>query len=101
MRTDEGGSASVSSSSCLPTNTAIQTKRCLKRIQIDCYDTHDPMNCRATHKFCSTELSMPLYLTGLNPYDLSKKCGDNPLCYIEMEYAIYLIPGSAELITIQ
>jgi hypothetical protein len=44
---------------------------------------------------------MPLYLTGLKPYDLNQKCGDNPLCYTEIEYTIHLIPGSAELITIQ
>jgi carboxypeptidase C (cathepsin A) len=44
------------------------------------------MGCQAAHSFCSTELSEPLAATGLNNYDLSKKCGDTPLCYSEAEF---------------
>ena len=37
--------------------------------------------CNAAYSYCNAQLATPYYSTGLNPYDIRKKCGDNPLCY--------------------
>lgn len=37
--------------------------------------------CQAAFIGCNTALTTPYRATGLNPYDISKPCGDNPLCY--------------------
>jgi cathepsin A (carboxypeptidase C) len=37
--------------------------------------------CQAAFLYCNTALTTPYRATGLNPYDITKECGDNPLCY--------------------
>jgi len=37
--------------------------------------------CQSAFVFCNTAETTPYQLTGLNPYDIRLKCGDNPLCY--------------------
>ena len=37
--------------------------------------------CQAAFVYCNTALTTPYRATGKNPYDISKPCGDNPLCY--------------------
>ena len=37
--------------------------------------------CTTSYTYCNTKLTTPYYQTGLNPYDIRKECGDNPLCY--------------------
>lgn len=38
-------------------------------------------SCTTAYTYCNTQLTTPYYNTGLNPYDIRKECGDNPLCY--------------------
>jgi cathepsin A (carboxypeptidase C) len=37
--------------------------------------------CQAAFLGCNAALTSPYRMTGLNPYDIRKPCGDNPLCY--------------------
>ena len=37
--------------------------------------------CQAAFIGCNTALTTPYRATGLNPYDIRKPCGTNPLCY--------------------
>ena len=37
--------------------------------------------CQVADTYCNTEVTGKYYNTGLNPYDIRKQCGDNPLCY--------------------
>jgi cathepsin A (carboxypeptidase C) len=37
--------------------------------------------CQAAFFGCNAALTSPYRMTGLNPYDIRKECGDNPLCY--------------------
>jgi cathepsin A (carboxypeptidase C) len=37
--------------------------------------------CQGAFAYCNTALTTPYRATGLNPYDITKECGDNPLCY--------------------
>lgn len=37
--------------------------------------------CQAAFMYCNMALTTPYRATGLNPYDIRKPCGDNPLCY--------------------
>mmetsp|Transcript_31813 Transcript_31813/g.64042 ORF Transcript_31813/g.64042 Transcript_31813/m.64042 type:complete len:633 (+) Transcript_31813:114-2012(+) len=37
--------------------------------------------CQAAFAYCNMALTTPYRATGLNPYDIRKPCGDNPLCY--------------------
>lgn len=41
----------------------------------------DSFACQAAFLYCNTALTTPYRATGLNPYDIRKECGDNPLCY--------------------
>jgi len=43
--------------------------------------TIDQFACQAAFIYCNTALTTPYRATGLNPYDIRKPCGDNPLCY--------------------
>ncbi|KAF8060764.1 serine carboxypeptidase [Lyophyllum atratum] len=57
--------------------------RCAKWLKESCIDVYDAINCNAAFQFCSSELSDPFENTGLNVYDISKKCEGEPgdLCY--------------------
>jgi cathepsin A (carboxypeptidase C) len=37
--------------------------------------------CQSAFLMCNAGLTSPYQLTGLNPYDIRKKCGSHPLCY--------------------
>lgn len=37
--------------------------------------------CQAAFLYCNTALTSPYRATGKNPYDITKPCGLNPLCY--------------------
>ncbi len=43
--------------------------------------TLDSFACQAAFVYCNMALTTPYRATGLNPYDIRKPCGDNPLCY--------------------
>ncbi|KAL3778858.1 hypothetical protein HJC23_001469 [Cyclotella cryptica] len=56
---------------------------CVKGIQ-QCNDGDGMLNgvaCQAAFYGCNMALTSPYRMTGLNPYDIRKPCGDNPLCY--------------------
>eukprot|EP00956_Cyclotella_meneghiniana_P005539 scaffold7120_cov49-Cyclotella_meneghiniana.AAC.5 len=56
---------------------------CVKGIQ-ECNNGDGMLNtfsCQAAFLGCNAALTTPFRLTGLNPYDITKECGDNPLCY--------------------
>lgn len=57
--------------------------RCQEAIRVRCLDQFDLINCRAAINFCDSELSTPLYQSGRNPYDVSKMCVGDELCYAE------------------
>jgi cathepsin A (carboxypeptidase C) len=37
--------------------------------------------CSSAYTYCNMAETTPYYNSGLNPYDVRKECGDNPLCY--------------------
>ena len=41
----------------------------------------DSFACQAAFAYCNMALMTPYRATGLNPYDIRKPCGMNPLCY--------------------
>ncbi|KAL5531735.1 hypothetical protein ACEPAG_4612 [Sanghuangporus baumii] len=57
--------------------------RCLKGMQESCIDTFDEINCNAAVNFCDNELSARYHALGRNPYDMSKMCVGDSLCYYE------------------
>jgi cathepsin A (carboxypeptidase C) len=38
-------------------------------------------SCQSAFVVCNVAETTPYQMTGLNPYDITKQCGDNPLCY--------------------
>ncbi|KAI0051789.1 alpha/beta-hydrolase [Auriscalpium vulgare] len=60
--------------------------RCKKLAQAACIEQYDAMNCEAARSFCFTELFEGYLTKGLNPYDMTKTCGDGD-CY-EVQTAI-------------
>ncbi|KAI0086931.1 serine carboxypeptidase [Irpex rosettiformis] len=68
--------------------------RCQKWIKESCYDRTDSIDCVAAYTFCSTNLELPFYTTGINPYDISKPCEgsiDETACYsVTTAIATYL-----------
>ncbi|KAJ3571869.1 hypothetical protein NP233_g3480 [Leucocoprinus birnbaumii] len=60
--------------------------RCEQWVKKSCLDHFDSIDCNAASVFCSTELLMPFYELGLNPYDMSRECKGElkeNLCYNE------------------
>ncbi|KAI0048898.1 serine carboxypeptidase [Auriscalpium vulgare] len=56
--------------------------RCKPWTNEACVDQYDAMNCEAAMAFCQTELFLPYYNKGRNPYDITLDCeDDNGLCY--------------------
>lgn len=41
----------------------------------------DDFACQTAFTVCNIGLTSPYQATGLNPYDIRKECGNNPLCY--------------------
>ncbi|KAF9240280.1 serine carboxypeptidase [Melanogaster broomeanus] len=67
--------------------TCVRMKQALPRCQKwtleSCINQYDTMSCGAARDFCNQELQRPFSQTGMNPYDISKKCEGDPdsLCY--------------------
>ncbi|KAL9072006.1 MAG: hypothetical protein Q9157_005258 [Trypethelium eluteriae] len=59
--------------------------RCASLIQ-SCYDSGSVWSCVPASIYCNNAMIGPYQRTGLNPYDVRVKCGDNPLCYEELDY---------------
>ncbi|EEQ36343.1 Carboxypeptidase Y [Clavispora lusitaniae] len=52
-----------------------------------CYDAPSALTCVPATYYCSSRLENPYSETGLNPYDIRKKCTDEGgNCYVEMDY---------------
>ncbi|TFK38756.1 serine carboxypeptidase [Crucibulum laeve] len=62
-------------STCVRMKQAVP--RCKKWIRESCVEQLDRMNCQAALGFCATALESPIEKTGLNPYDLTRKCGES------------------------
>ncbi|KAG6331591.1 hypothetical protein ID866_7500 [Astraeus odoratus] len=71
--------ASVVVSTCAP--------YCDRWTKAACINNFDYFGCEAATDFCNKELVNPFDATGMNPYDLSKKCEDpENLCYPATKY---------------
>lgn len=46
--------------------------------------------CEPADEFCQMTETMPYYSSGLNPYDITKECGDSDLCYDFDNVGIFL-----------
>ncbi|KAF8518463.1 serine carboxypeptidase [Gautieria morchelliformis] len=58
--------------------------RCQRMMQDSCVDIFDAMSCGAAQQFCYSEIATPYWLSGRNPYDVSKDCEGElmeTLCY--------------------
>lgn len=90
----------------------MQIPRCEKWVKESCLDVYDDMSCGAAMDFCTNELEVPFFTTGLssyiawalqsshiyllgkNPYDISSDCeGDiaDTLCYPVTKCIQYLL----------
>lgn len=64
---------------------AVDYERC-KPVAKLCYDNQTPFTCVPASLVCG-RVGDPFSKTGLNPYDLRRKCeGDSGLCYDDMEH---------------
>ncbi|KAL0567380.1 hypothetical protein V5O48_014608, partial [Marasmius crinis-equi] len=71
-----------------PQCSALRTKipRCQRSINY-CYSFNNRFACAGALVYCNSQLMGPLMQTGLNPYDVRKKCDrskDGDLCYRQM-----------------
>ncbi|KAF9036830.1 carboxypeptidase C [Panaeolus papilionaceus] len=60
-----------------------------QRLIKSCYNSGSRFACVPANLYCNTQLFGPLMQTGLNPYDVRRKCNraenaDGPLCYKQM-----------------
>ncbi|KAF9261716.1 serine carboxypeptidase [Marasmius fiardii PR-910] len=69
-------------------NACVQMKqilpRCKKWAKEVCLDHYDAINCEAATSWCTLQIATPFIATGLNPYDISRKCEgkiEETLCY--------------------
>ncbi|KAG8791094.1 hypothetical protein FRC17_008802, partial [Serendipita sp. 399] len=77
----------------LPISTCVRIRKALPRCQAllesECLHRFDTMSCQAAATMCDNEIALPFFSSGLNPYDISKKC-DGPieetLCYPLTKY---------------
>ena len=51
-----------------------------------CYDSESVWTCVPAALYCNNALLGPYQATGQNVYDVRRKCGDNPLCYEELDW---------------
>ncbi|KAI9690243.1 MAG: hypothetical protein M1822_009204 [Bathelium mastoideum] len=59
--------------------------RCASLVQ-SCYDSGSVWSCVPASIYCNNAMIGPYQRTGLNPYDVRVKCGNNPLCYEELDW---------------
>ncbi|KAJ7260949.1 carboxypeptidase C [Mycena haematopus] len=60
-----------------------------QRLLNSCYSSNSRLACVPALLYCNSQLIGPLMQTGLNPYDVRRKCDrstDGDLCYKEMSY---------------
>ncbi|KAF7373347.1 Carboxypeptidase [Mycena sanguinolenta] len=60
-----------------------------QRLMKSCYSSGSRLACVPALLYCNSQLMGPLMQTGLNPYDVRRKCDrstDGDLCYKEMSY---------------
>jgi len=55
--------------------------RCEKWYKEACIDQKDSINCSAARTFCMEFIMARIGETGLNPYDITKKCVGRRMCY--------------------
>ncbi|KAH6905879.1 alpha/beta-hydrolase [Coprinopsis sp. MPI-PUGE-AT-0042] len=61
--------------------------RCKDWLRESCGDAFDAIGCQAASAFCTAELAEPIFASGWNPYDLSRRCDgsiETTLCYPPM-----------------
>ncbi|THH33777.1 hypothetical protein EUX98_g464 [Antrodiella citrinella] len=67
--------------------TCVQMKialpRCVDMMDRNCVQHFDSIDCRAAVDFCNSQLSTGYWASGRNPYDISKMCVGDSLCYAE------------------
>ncbi|TCD70476.1 hypothetical protein EIP91_003237 [Steccherinum ochraceum] len=61
----------------------IALPRCVAMMDNNCIDHFDSIDCRAAVNLCDFELSTSYEASGRNPYDISKMCVGDSLCYAE------------------
>ncbi|CAK9438476.1 uncharacterized protein LODBEIA_P27000 [Lodderomyces beijingensis] len=60
--------------------------KCVRLAKL-CYKFQTAFTCVPAEYYCETKLFQPYAETGLNPYDIRKKCADEGgNCYVEMDY---------------
>ncbi|KAG8755140.1 hypothetical protein FRC14_004314 [Serendipita sp. 396] len=77
----------------LPISTCVRIRkalpRCQAQLEAECLHRFDTMACQAASAMCEMEIAAPFFMSGLNPYDISKPC-DGPieetLCYPITQY---------------
>ncbi|PSK48664.1 Carboxypeptidase Y A [Elsinoe australis] len=84
MACGEGGwPAVLDESQCQAMDNALP--RCKSLIE-NCYKSESVWSCVPASIYCNNGLIGPYQRTGMNPYDVRKKCGDNSLCYDELTW---------------
>ncbi|KAG8528891.1 uncharacterized protein KY384_006580 [Bacidia gigantensis] len=78
-----GWPAVVDEGTCQSMRNALP--RCLSLIEA-CYNTESVWTCVPATTYCNNVELGPYQQTGKNPYDMRKKCGDNPLCYDGLDW---------------
>ncbi|KAF2271875.1 uncharacterized protein EI97DRAFT_241984 [Westerdykella ornata] len=84
MACGEGGwPAVLDESSCRSMDNALP--RCTSLIQ-NCYNSESVWSCVPASIYCNNAMIGPYQRTGQNVYDVRRKCGDNSLCYDEIDW---------------
>ncbi|KAK7461384.1 hypothetical protein VKT23_008562 [Stygiomarasmius scandens] len=85
----------------LPIQTCVKIKsvlaRCEKWIQESCVDVFDSISCGAATQFCAEQIGLPFNSTGLNAWDMTKKCegGKGDDCYPETRFITEFLSKSS------
>ncbi|KAI7365636.1 Carboxypeptidase Y [Hortaea werneckii] len=80
---DGGWPAVLSEQECTSMDNALP--RCQSLIQ-SCYNSESVWSCVPASIYCNNAIIGPYQRTGMNPYDVRKKCGSNSLCYDELDW---------------
>jgi len=84
MACGEGGwPAVLDESSCQSMDNAYP--RCASLIE-SCYKSESVWSCVPASIYCNNAMIGPYQRTGQNVYDVRRKCGDNQLCYDEIDW---------------
>ncbi|EAT90265.1 carboxypeptidase Y-like protein [Parastagonospora nodorum] len=84
MACGEGGwPAVLDESSCQAMDNAYP--RCASLIE-NCYKSESVWSCVPASIYCNNAMIGPYQRTGQNVYDVRRPCGDNQLCYDEIDY---------------